>query len=344
MAVNKLALLRYNTIDKCLRNRFRKWTLDDLIEKVADALYEQEGISSGIGKRTIQADIQLMRSDKLGYNAPIIVVDRKFYTYENAQYSIHNAAVSDTDMIKMKEAVSLLRQLSGFAYFEEMSDVIARLEHSVQYKSATSRTFIQLEYNKEVKGLQWITPLTHAIKEELPLLINYKSFKSTNAIQKVYYPYLLKEFRNRWFLICKARGIKVLVTLALDRIQDVQEMAKKDFISYKGIDFDTYYADCIGVTKSEKDRALKVVFWVNKANVPYIVTKPLHASQELIKEENEGCIFKMYVVSNFELQKELLSFGENIKVLGPKKLKDQIRKRLKAAAGNYYPSSGQSDQ
>ena len=80
MSVNKLALIRYKTIDECLRNRFRKWTLDDIIEKVASRLYEYEGITSGVSKRTVQADIQLMRSDKLGYNAPIVVTDRKFYS------------------------------------------------------------------------------------------------------------------------------------------------------------------------------------------------------------------------------------------------------------------------
>ncbi|MGJ1268304.1 hypothetical protein ACR78G_13985 [Sphingobacterium spiritivorum] len=85
MATNKLALIRYKTIDDCLRNRHRKWTLDDLIEKVADALYEYEGITNGISRRTVQADIQLMRSDKLGYNAPIVVTDRKFYSYSDRE-------------------------------------------------------------------------------------------------------------------------------------------------------------------------------------------------------------------------------------------------------------------
>ena len=88
MPINKLALIRYKTIDNCLGNRRRKWTLDDLIEKVADVLYETEGVTSGVSKRTIQADIEIMRSDKLGYNAPIIVVDRKLYTYNDPDYSI----------------------------------------------------------------------------------------------------------------------------------------------------------------------------------------------------------------------------------------------------------------
>ena len=75
MPVNKNALLRYKTIDRCLRNKYRRWTLDDLVEACSDALYEMEGITRGVSVRTVQADIQMMRSDKLGYNAPIEVYD-----------------------------------------------------------------------------------------------------------------------------------------------------------------------------------------------------------------------------------------------------------------------------
>ena len=80
MPANRNALIRYRTIDNCLRNRFRKWTLNDLIESCSDALYEYEGIDKGVSRRTVQADIQVMRSDKLGYNAPIIVLEKKYYT------------------------------------------------------------------------------------------------------------------------------------------------------------------------------------------------------------------------------------------------------------------------
>jgi hypothetical protein len=88
MPLNRLALIRYKTIDACLRNRARKWTLDMLIDACSDAIYEFEGIQDGVSKRTIQLDLQLMRSDKLGYNAPIVVIDKKFYTYDDPKYTI----------------------------------------------------------------------------------------------------------------------------------------------------------------------------------------------------------------------------------------------------------------
>ncbi len=80
MPVNRNALIRYRTIDQCLQNRFKKWTLDDLIDACADAIYEYQGFDTGVSRRTVQADIEMMRSNKLGYEAPIVVVDKKYYS------------------------------------------------------------------------------------------------------------------------------------------------------------------------------------------------------------------------------------------------------------------------
>ena len=77
MALHKNTLIRYKTIDKCLQNMNKQWTLDALITACSDALYEYEGRDTDINKRTVQLDIQMMRSDKLGYNAPIVVCNRK---------------------------------------------------------------------------------------------------------------------------------------------------------------------------------------------------------------------------------------------------------------------------
>ena len=73
MAQNKNALLRYRTIDRCLRNTGRRWTLQDLVDACSNALYEYEGKQDLVSTRTVQLDIQMMRSDRLGYEAPIEV-------------------------------------------------------------------------------------------------------------------------------------------------------------------------------------------------------------------------------------------------------------------------------
>lgn len=112
MPVNKNALIRYKTIDACLRNRYRRWTLDDLVDACSDALYEMEGITKGVSVRTVQMDIQIMRSDKLGYNAPIEVYDRIYYRYADPDYSITDMPLSIDDCRLIKRAITLLANKS----------------------------------------------------------------------------------------------------------------------------------------------------------------------------------------------------------------------------------------
>lgn len=108
MPANKNALIRYKTIDNCLRNRYRRWTLDDLVEACSEALYDMEGIKKGVCTRTVQMDIQMMRSDKLGYNAPIEVYDRIYYRYADPGYSITEMPLSMEDCKLIKKAIDLL--------------------------------------------------------------------------------------------------------------------------------------------------------------------------------------------------------------------------------------------
>ena len=110
MPANKNALIRYKTIDNCLRNRYRRWTLNDLVDACSDALYDMEGITKGICSRTVQMDIQIMRSDKLGYNAPIEVYDRIYYRYADPDYSITDMPLSMDDCKLIKEAIILLEK------------------------------------------------------------------------------------------------------------------------------------------------------------------------------------------------------------------------------------------
>lgn len=335
MSINKLALIRYKTIDECLKNRFRKWTLEDLIEGVSAMVYEYEGITSGVSKRTIQADIQLMRSDKLGYNAPIVVIDRKYYAYSDPSYSITKAPINSNDIDKMKEIVVVLKQFNGFSYFDEMSDMIAKLENNLNKSTNQSRNCIQFENNRQLRGLVHINPLYQSILNRTALLIEYKSFKALKSQHNIYFPYLLKEYRNRWFLIVKPKKGNGLITLALDRIIEFQELPNESFVEYEGVDFDRYFDDLVGVTKSEKDRAQKVILKINKLNAPYVLTKPLHHSQQLLDEDEEGVIIRIDVVLNFELEREILGFGECMKVLAPRNLASRIKRRLEQSAAQY---------
>ena len=131
MPVNKNALIRYKTIDRCLRNKYRKWTLDDLVDACSDALYDMEGITKGVSTRTVQGDIQIMRSDKLGYYAPIEVYDNKYYRYSDPDYSIANTPISKEDYNLIVIAVKTIEDYRVNGDIEKLNDVLGKVKEKL---------------------------------------------------------------------------------------------------------------------------------------------------------------------------------------------------------------------
>ena len=334
MALNKNALIRYKTIDKCLQNGYRQWTLEDLIEACSDALYEYEGRSINVSKRTIQLDIQMMRSDKLGYNAPIEVYNKKFYRYADEGYSMTDIPLNENDMNVLTETVEMLKQFKDFSLFSELGGIIQRLEDKVYTEKTRSSSIIHLDKNENLRGLHWLDELYQAIQKKVVLKVEYKSFKATEANVITFHPYLLKEFNNRWFLIGMGNKNRGVVNLALDRMVAVDY----DFSTpYKEHDFDadSFYKDVVGVTVS-RVRPSVVKLWIDKHNAPYVLTKPIHHSQRLVKEYEDGSIEITFLVKpNFELERLLLGFGDSIEVLKPEKLRNRIAEKLRYAAQQY---------
>ena len=133
MPANKNALIRYKTIDKCLRNRFRRWTIDDLVDACSDALYDMEGIMKGVSVRTVQGDIQMMRSDKLGFNAPIEVYDNKFYRYADRDYSISDNPLNADDYELVAKAVTLISEVPEDKTLIELKAVLSKLKGKLMF-------------------------------------------------------------------------------------------------------------------------------------------------------------------------------------------------------------------
>ncbi len=341
MASNKNALIRYKTIDQCLRNTMKKWTLDDLIEACSDALYEYEGKDVYVSKRTIQLDIQLMRSDKLGYNAPIEVYDRKYYRYGENGYSIKNIPVTDNDIKIMNDAIQMLRQFKDFSLFQEMDGVLQRLEDSVYSSQKNNRPIIHLEKNEQLKGLKYIDPIYEAIQNKKVIKITYQSFKARNPSDIIVHPQLLKEYNNRWFLLSITKK-RQFITLALDRMSNIiyEEAAEYDDLK---IDGDTYYRNVIGATVSNS-RAERIQFWIDKENAPYVITKPFHKSQRLIKHTNDGVIFNILVQINFELERKILGFGDAIEVQKPLRLRKRMIEKLNKSINRYSLTDNETQQ
>ena len=334
MPQNKNALIRYQTIDECLRNTAKKWTKEMLLEKVLEVLYEKEKITK-LSIRTIQLDIQHMRSNKLGYNAPIIVYERKYYKYEDPNFKFYDATLSKGEIKHLIDAMDVIKQFMPFKQFAKLSDDFTKLEKTITKDVDDNKgdiKYIQLDKTVISKGTEWITPIKNALANETCLRISYEPFKKEKYTITVS-PQILKEYNNRWFLLCTDMNDKIQ-TMALDRIDELEEWIADTYRPYR-LDLYTYFDNCIGVSKVIDSKPVRVVFKIKTDQFPYIFTKPLHSSQEEISRDEEWVTVSLDVVNNFELKQKLMTFLPKIKILEPKELREDIKKTLKEAYDLY---------
>ncbi|MDE6692994.1 MAG: WYL domain-containing protein [Muribaculaceae bacterium] len=338
MPINRSTLIRISTIDKCLQNHYRRWTINDLIYACTDALAEFEGRNNPVSRRTFQNDLALMRSDRLGYNAPIVVRENKYYEYEDPDYSITHLPLNDEGLDALNSALDVLRQLQGFPQLASSIDTISKLNEQISRHTGSSVPAMDMEHVPDYKGTQYIGVIYEAVRKQQTIVIEYRSFKARQSEALVVYPYLLKEYRNRWFLICeKATNRAPQVNIfALDRIHSVS--LAKDYPFKKCVDFDPehFFDDTIGVTKQICDKARRIVIWIDSQQAPYVESKPFHKSQKVEQRFRDGSIqISLKVVINNELERLILGYGGHAEVIAPPEFRTRVAESVRISASHY---------
>jgi predicted DNA-binding transcriptional regulator YafY len=192
---------------------------------------------------------------------------------------------------------------------------------------------ITFESNIDLKGIHFLTPLFNAIINERVLNILYKDFKSPTPYKITFHPHYLKQYNNRWFTFgLNSDYQEDHWNIALDRIETIEETT----INYQHseTDWDDYFYDIVGVTRPKDVEIQEIILKFSLSLAPYIITKPLHPSQRH-KNDPTGLEVKIKVIPNFELEKLILSFGEQVRVISPYDFKEIIHQRLKSASLLY---------
>jgi len=277
-----------------------------------------------------------MRSNKLGYNAPIVVYDKKFYKYDVPNFSITDIPITDIDIDILQESMEMLRQFKNFSLFSELNGVIQKLEDKIYRETKDQAPIIHLDKNEQLLGIEHLDTIYQSILKKIVLSIEYQSFKARQPSAITFTPYILKEFNNRWFVVGKKDGSASIMTLALDRIIAIGFEVDEKYIP-GAFDPDTYYKDTFGVTVKSEKEIIDVELRVDKDNAPYVVTKPFHSSQKMIGEFPDGSILlSLRIHHNYEIERLILGFGPSIVVLKPRRLKQRMKKLVRASYDNYF--------
>ncbi|XAZ81988.1 WYL domain-containing protein (plasmid) [Fibrella sp. ES10-3-2-2] len=334
MPANKNAQNRYIIIDQCLCRRNRYWTIQDLLDAINKDYEETNGSGNGVSLRTLREDLKNMRS-LTHHNAPIAYTLQLGYHYTDPDFSIFKSSLTSEDLVLLHQSLYTLKGLRGFGLADDLDELIIRLERHVPSAGSSTAPILQLEVAPDYSGTPFLKPLYKAIREKKSVVLHYKPYRAAQVSPESIHPQLLKAYNGRWFLVAlnETRGSH-LQNYALDRITSIDD-SQLEFRS-ADIDFSSYFDSLIGVTIPENNPGVETIhLHITVGRAPYVRTKPLHKSQRIIKNTDEGMEIELRLIINQELKTLLLSFGADIKVLTPTSLQNSMRGRLKKALSNY---------
>jgi predicted DNA-binding transcriptional regulator YafY len=335
MATNKHAQIRYKVLDTCFRNTGRNYTFEDLMDACNDALAEVDPKSGGISIRTLRDDIAFMESD-LGWSAEIDRIragKKSYYRYRDPNFSINNQPLNQTELTQINSALEIISRFSGMPQFSWVNEIITKINNGFEVKNEND-SIINFDSNQYLKGIEHLGNLFNAINGRKVIRMVYRPFKFDHDIDMIIHPYYLKQYNNRWFLFGLNDKYKTISNIALDRIVSFDITTLK-YIKNKSIDFTEYFEDIIGVTRPEKGKLTKIELLFSNDEAPYVITKPIHGSQKKKKHDEDGLLITIEIIPNPEFEKLILSFGEKVKIVSPKKITEQIKKRISKAINLY---------
>jgi len=321
MPKNKNAYVRYLIIHSQIkRNRYKYGfpTLEDLREELEDQGY-------GVSSSTIEKDLSFLKYER---GAPI-EYDRAQRCYRYSEDWEFDIPLSPDDVRMIRMLVHKLEIFGQAEEFRMLKESIDRLTNQFdlfdQYPNDKIDKYILFEYTKGFAGKHMLSDIYEAIFEKKEISFTHCRFESDKPTRRILQPYILKEHRNRWYVIGKEDGQPKI--FGLDRMSDLKFtgiMFYQDPDFYDEI-FRVLY-DSIGVfafgVESED-----VILHFDDEKAPYIRSLPLHRSQEILPgNEAGGLTVKLHVKVTPEFINDcILRFGDKVRVVSPQKLAAEVR-------------------
>lgn len=177
-----------------------------------------------------------------------------------------------------------------------------------------------------------MAPLLRAIRERREADVTYRKFYEDTAKTFRVRPHQLKEYRGRWYVLGPTTKHARPIALGLDRIEKLEVLRTR--FTRKDDALTGIYDHAIGVDASP-GKPERIVLRFNAMQAPYVKALPLHASQQVEQEDDNGATISLFVMPNMELRQLLMGWGASVRVLEPKHLAKEIRQAHKEAAAGY---------
>jgi predicted DNA-binding transcriptional regulator YafY len=183
-------------------------------------------------------------------------------------------------------------------------------------------------------GTEYLQTVIEAMQKSKELIVDYQRFygrRETFNIQ----PYAMKVYHQRWYVVGYIKELGGIRNIALDRTLEMN-LSDISFTLPQNFNAEKYYANSIGIYVNEELKPTKVKIRAYGKQIEYLRSLPLHCSQkESASKYGEFCEFEYKLCLTPELSTHILAMGENVEVLEPVELREEIKRRLEECLTKY---------
>ena len=280
------------------------------------------------------------------WSADIIIEDRhrKIY-YNDPNFSIKNFPITEKELIHLELATHALQNLFSANFIKRYNAAMSKilkgydktssdLEENYREELVVSQ-YIQPEISYSKKGYEWIEKIFDATYNKSAIEIKYQKLNKEPEL-KIISPYLLKAFRNRWYLIGFDHSKKQKARIySLERISDIKETNE---IYYQTETFDSseFFEFIFGIFQDDDSEPIKLELEFYNTAIQQVIDQPLMPNQKhQLSDDSKVLKVEMNVFNSGELIRAILGFGASVKVISPVEIVDIVKKRLQTAIKNY---------
>ncbi len=324
MAQGKNASIRYAVLDRCFRDRRKRYYMDDLVDSCNEELYNYDG--SSVSERQVREDIHFMQREAGGAIPLESIRDghKKYYRYSDPDFSIKNLPMSQHEAELLSDTINMLSRFKGLPNHEWLHATLAQMRSTFNIDNA-QQSYVSFSQNEDLQGLSYFTHLYEAIASHQVVLLKYHKFEG-NSWDRIVHPYQLRQYNNRWFLVGKEPSLcemLPLVVIPLDRIDSFKVSDAITFEPYNG-EIDECFKNIVGVSLRFNTPCQHIVFKAFSVIASYIETKPIHHSQMIVERHDEFTIFSLDLIPNYEFETIMMSYADNCEILEPLSLRKKL--------------------
>jgi predicted DNA-binding transcriptional regulator YafY len=332
MPATKNPYRRYQIINGLLRS-YRQYTLKEISEKVNEQL-AHDGLKN-VSERMIYNDIQNIRNE---YPVEIKNVNGKFF-YEDRNDTIENIPLTNEDKEVLEMALQTFSLYKGSPFFDKFNSTINRLMAGSVLRKLQKEDpsiYIQIGEMTGDTGQTWLEVLYNAITDQKCLVMHYQSYESTTKIRTIT-PYLLKEYRNQWYLVAYCREIGDAGSTNIFKLNRIRKIEPSDDVYYEDVTFkkDDYFKYTLGVFHKKDADPVVIKLQFKRFLVQLILENKIHPTMEIISHKEDELTVSIKVYNTIELKNLILSYGSNVTVLEPEELRNDIILTANAIRENY---------